>query len=143
MTDAERLSREVFYGNMAWVLDGRRFKKNFDIYHGLPDPKSELARDLIWLEATRKKPGAGRGLFFRLSENPAETKTTRSGAVQIHGIHKIQSEVDAAYTGHHQYDWVRAPRTWLSATCPIYIDFGGESLARLEIYDESGLPCIR
>jgi hypothetical protein len=36
MTDAERLSREAFYGDMIWILDGWPFRSNFDIYHALP-----------------------------------------------------------------------------------------------------------
>jgi hypothetical protein len=34
-------------------------------------------------------------------------------------------------------------RIWLDATCPVCIDFGNESLVRLETYDDSGLPCVR
>ncbi|MER9306403.1 hypothetical protein [Mesorhizobium sp. M0496] len=36
MTDAERIARETFYGNL-WVIDGRGFRHNFDIYHLLSD----------------------------------------------------------------------------------------------------------
>jgi len=38
---------------------------------------------------------------------------------------------------------VRPRRTWLDAACPVYIDFGKEWLARLETYDETGLPIVR
>lgn len=146
MTDAERCSRESFYGNLVWVVDGRSFRDNFDIYHLLPDPASELARDLVWAKATREMQGAARGLFFRMSEALSEdagvTKATlRSG--WIHSIREIEEQVNASYRGHHQYHWVRPRRTWLDATCPVYIDFGDDSLVRLDVYDESGLPCIR
>ncbi len=67
MTDKERTSREEFYENLAWVLDGSAFSQNFDIYHKLPDPKSELAQDLAWAKAKRHMNGANRGMFFRLS----------------------------------------------------------------------------
>lgn len=145
MTDAERISRESFYGNLVWVIDGRGFQDNFDIYHLLPDPVSELAQDLVWAKATREMKGAARGLFYRMSEalleNPDVTKATlRSG--WIHSIHEIEEQVNASYRGHHQYHWVRPRRTWLDATCPVYIDFGEDWLAKLDIYDDSGLPCI-
>lgn len=146
MTDAERISRENFYGNLVWVVDGRGFQHNFDIYHLLPDPNSELAQDLVWAKASRPMQGAAGGLFFRMSEmvleDPLVTKATLRGG-WIHGIREIEEEVNLAYRGHHQYDWVRPRRTWLDAACPVYIDLGKEWLARLEIYDESGLPCIR
>ncbi|WP_213978895.1 CoiA-like domain protein [Sphingomonas sp. dw_22] len=148
MTDAERQSREAFYGNLVWVIDGRGFRDNFDIYHILPDPASEIARDLVWSKASRPMQGAARGLFFRLSEAQAEfpdetiTKATMRGGF-YHGIGEIETEVAQAYRGHHQYDWVRPRRAWLDATCPVYIDFGDDRLVRLETYDESGLRCIR
>jgi hypothetical protein len=148
MTDTERQSREAFYGNLVWVIDGRGFRDNFDIYHLLPDPDSEIARDLVWAKACRPMQGAARGLFFRLSEGQAEfpdetiTKATMRGGF-YHGMHEIEAEVQQAYRGHHQYDWVRPRRTWLDAASPVYIDFGDDRLVRLETYDESGLRCIR
>lgn len=109
MTDVERLSRESFYGNLVWVIDGRAFRENFDIFHLLPDPASGLAQDLVWVKAARHMHGATRGMFFRLSEglldNPDVTKATlRSG--WIHSIDEIEEQVNQAYRGHHQYDWI-------------------------------------
>lgn len=149
MSDAERLSRESFYRNLIWVVDGRGFRNNFDIYHLLPHPASELAQDIVWFKARRSMKGAAHGMFWRLSEldEPDVTKATlgqrRQSMVQFHGISEIETEVNETYRGHHQYDWVRPQRTWLDATCPVYIDLGGDFLVKLEIYDESGLPCVR
>jgi len=140
MSDEERLSHESFYKNLVWVVDGSEFRKNFDIYHQLPHPASELTKDIRWFNATREKKGAAHGMFWRLSERGPNDRMVR-----LHGIREIEAEVDKAYRGHHQYDWVRPRRTWLDATCPVYVDLGGDFsdfLAKLEIYDESGLPCI-
>lgn len=146
MSDAERLSREAFYGNLIWILDGAPFKANFDVYHELPDPRSELAQDIVWTKARRHMNGANKGLFFRLSENrlehPEVTKATLRGGM-YHGMHEIAAQVLEAYRGHHQYDWVRPRRTWLDAQSPVFIDFGGDKLLKMETYDESGLPCVR
>lgn len=124
MTDQERLSRETFYGNLVWVLDGSTFRENFQIHHMLPDPNSSLAQDLVWARAAPGLVGANRGMFFRLSEcrqiDPALTKATlRFGRVR--SIREIETEVADAYSGHHQYVWMRPRRTWLEATCPVYI----------------------
>lgn len=146
ITDTERVSREEFYQNLVWVIDGTVFKDNFDIYHMLPDPKSELAQDLVWSKAKRHMDGANAGLFFRLSEAPEEdlaaTKATLRGG-WIHGRYDIEEEVKNSYNGYHQYDWVRPRKTWLDAKSPVYIDFGDEYLVKLDSYDESGLKCIR
>ena len=123
---------------------GSSFRQNFDIYHALPGPKFELANDLVWFKASSEVRGAAGGVFFRLSENPGETKANRGGdLVRVHSIHEIEEQINATYCGHHQYCWVRPRSTWLDATCPVYIDFGDDLLAKLEIYDESGLSCIR
>ncbi len=127
MTDYERLSREAFYQNLVWIIDGRGFRHNFDIYHPLPHPASELAQDIVWLKATRPMQGAVRGIFLRLSEGvldyPGATKATLRGG-WMHFMHEIETELHETYAGHRQYDWVRPRRTWLDATCPVYIDLG-------------------
>jgi hypothetical protein len=73
-----------------------------------------LARDLVWVKATRPMKGAARGIFLRLSEalleNPDVTKATLRGG-WLHSIREIEEQVSQAYHGHHQYDWVHPRRT--------------------------------
>lgn len=153
MPEAECKAREAFYGNLLWVVDGREFRKNFHVYHELPHPNSAIASDIVWDKARRKYKGTWGGMFFRLTETQrfypdrVLTKSTLgppdSLAREIHSLNEIQSEVDEVYCGHHQYDWIRPREVWLESTCPVFIDFGDQLLSKLEIYDESGLPCIR
>jgi competence protein CoiA len=140
MTDAERISREKFYGNLVWIVDGSGFRNNFDIFHMLPDPNSELAKDLVWSKGSRKMRGAARGQFWRLSEE--SHGSTKVKVVRCHSIREIEDDVKLAYRGHHQYGWIRPRKIWLNASCPVYIDFGDNNLLRLEVYDDTNLPCI-
>lgn len=142
MTDTERLSRELFYKNLIWIVDGRGFKNNFDIYHLLPDPKTEISKDIVWSKARRHMDGANSGIFLRLSDNTGKTKATLNSG-RIYSLSSIQSIVEDSYSGYHQYDWIKPRKTWLDATCPVYIDFGGDRLLQLLTYDESNLKCIR
>jgi competence protein CoiA len=116
------------------------------MYHELPDPRSDIAQDLVWVKARRHMNGANAGLFFRLSEcrveYPDVTKSTIRGGI-YHGMREIADEVLFAYRGHHQYDWVKPRQTWLEAKGPVYIDFGEDYLLKMETYDESGLQCVR
>ncbi|MGA9598668.1 MAG: CoiA-like domain protein [Methylocystis sp.] len=142
ITDAERLSRESFYKNIVWIIDGSVFREQFDIFHMLPDPTSDIAQDLVWFKAERSKRGAAKGLFWRLSENPGVVIGERK-MVQIHSIREIEESIRKAYRGQHQYGWVNPRRTWLDAAAPVYVDFGDELLVKLETYAEYGLTCIR
>lgn len=141
MTDAERISREAFYRNLVWIIDGRGFRNNFDLYHMLPDPTAPMAADLVWFPARRSMDGANDGAFWRRSENPDAVQGSGS-MVLIHPFRDIRREVMANYRGHQQYDWVRPRTTWLSARCPAYVDFGDEWLFRLEQYGGSSLRCV-
>ncbi len=147
MSDEERISREEFYQNMLWIIDGSVFRKNFDIYHMLPHPHSKIADDIVWSKAKRHYNGANRGMFFRLSdarkENPLIKKEELNYGV-VHWYSEIEDEIELYYVGHHQYDWVKPRKTWLDAKCPVYIDFGYNNLLiKLETYDNSKLQCIR
>ena len=139
MTDAELASRELFYGNLIWVLNGKPFQKQFHILHVLPDPQSEFARDAIWMRANRI---GNHGVFWRPSENPDHRPGER-GMVQVQSLFRFEEEILASYVGHHQFDWVRPLTGWIAATCPVFIDFGDDYLWKMEIYDEHGLRCIR
>lgn len=139
MTDAERLSRESFYGNLVWVVDGSAFRENFDILCMLPDPTSEIAQDVVWWKATRR----AEAYFWRPSENPEATNAANSTMVRIHSVREIEEDISRAYRGHCQYRWVRPRKMWLETMSPVYIDFGGDVLAKLETYDRYGLLCIR
>lgn len=146
ITDVERLSREIFYQNLVWVIDGRSFRENFDLYHQLPHPTSELAKDLVWSKAKRGMNGSNGGMFYRLSEmlleDPTVTKATLNWG-RVHDTREIEAEMKNHASDYFQYDWIRPRKTWLDATCPVYIDFGGELLIKLETYDDSGLRCVR
>ena len=92
------------------------------------------------------------GVFYRVSETRRsypDMNITKSNLhsldviLEVHGLESIRSEVEEAYAGHHQYYWVRPRRTWLDSPCPVFIDLGGDLLAKLESYDDYGLPCVR
>lgn len=146
ITDEERIAREEFYRNLVWVIDGRSFKERFYIYHVLPNPKSDIAKDIVWAKAKRHMNGSNRGLFFRLSEAREEYPPIQKHQLdfgEIHSIDEIMLEIEGNYNGFHQYDWVRPKQTWLEAKRPIYIDFDDEYLYQLRTYDESNLKCIK
>jgi hypothetical protein len=111
------------------VVDGSVLRKKFDVYHELPAPESELGQDLVWEKAQRHMHGTIVGMCVRLSEcrleNPEATKARARGGTWLF-MHEIRQQVIESYRGHHQYDWVRPRRTWQDATCPVYIDLGGD-----------------
>ena len=65
MTDKERESRESFYRNLVWILNGRSFRKSFHLGCMLPDPSDEGVEDIVWNQNARS---AYRGL--KANEDP-------------------------------------------------------------------------
>lgn len=138
MTDAERESREAFYQNLVWIVDGSPFREQFDLHHLLPDPDNEEAKDLVWFKAERGLAGPNGGAFWRRSENPDHEP---GGMVQIYGTNRIPKLMQTC-VGHQQFSWVRPRKTWLDARCPVYLDFGDEWLFQLQKYGPNNLPCV-
>lgn len=135
MSSEELGQREAFYQNIVWVINGEKFKKNFHILHGLPDPSSYLVEDVVFFPRKHDHQGE---LFYRRSENPGNPSM-----VEIHGTHEIQEEIDKEYRGHHLYDWVHPRTVWYESNAKVYMDFGDELLWNLQIYDDRGLPCVQ
>ena len=160
MTDAERQSRESFYRNLIWIVDGRGFRKGFHLGCMLPDPSLGGFEDIVWIQNSRSayrhsfEPMEGCiPSFWRISEVakdfPGLTKANIAtaipswGLVEVHRADEVRDQAEAKYRGHHQFYWTRPRQTWLDAKCPVYIDFGEDLLYRLQEYDETRRLCIR
>ena len=159
MTDGERESREAFYGNLIWVVDGRSFRNRFHVGWMLPDPNAEEFEDIVWIPQPRdafKHASAwthGVSPFWRISEERKHyPDLTRENIEQVmspdrfvlfHDGDGIRAQVEAHYLGHHQFCWMRPRRTWFDAKCPTYIDFGEEVLYQLVEYDDRLGLCVR
>lgn len=148
LSDVELRAREAFYPELVWVLDGRPFRNQFEFYHALPHPDSPLAADIVWSQASPRLYGTQSGIFFRVSEwerdegRVAASKADVKGG-WLHFYHQIEADILAAHRGHYQYGWVKPRRGWLSATMPVFIDFGDGTLWKLGTYDDTGLTYAR
>ena len=159
MTDRERESREVFYGNLIWIVDGRSFENRFRLGWMLPDPIADEFEDIVWFqqsrEAIRRSMDSTNTVspFWRISEErkqcPDLTKENigsvlPSGSlVLVHNGYEIRDQALANYLGHHQFHWTRPRRTWFDAKCPVYFDLGDEVLRQLAEYDNTLECCVR
>ncbi|UKE57726.1 competence protein CoiA [Xanthomonas translucens] len=145
MTDAERQSREDFYQNMVWIIDGTKFAKKFTIHHILPDPSLEWAKNLDWYPVEHPSHrGTSRGMYVKralVGEDRETHDYSKMGLIFF--LSKNQKMFEEAYIGHHQYSWLRPHSTWLAATRPVYIDFGDDFVCRLERYPIGKIPCVR
>jgi hypothetical protein len=132
----ELRSREEFYGNLIWIINARNFTKQFFLMSPVPDPMSELGRDIVFSNGQKPmkllKPAPLAGLMFWLrSENVGHT-----GMVRIRGSHELKDAILSNYNGHHLFHWKRPRDVWLKAAAPVFFDFGDEALWRLQTYDE-------
>lgn len=133
----ELRSREEFYGNMIWVVNGLKFQRQFHILDPLPDPGSTFSQDLVfWPQRIDK---AGR-CFWRPSENP---DADDNSLVRIHSCSEIENEIWENYVGHHHFHWNRPRTVWLESERPVFIDFGDDHIYFLDTYDKRGLRCVQ
>ena len=135
MPPGELESREQFYGNMIWIVNGEKFKSRFHIFDPLPDPDSDFAQDLVFFEQRIDRLGR---CFWRRSENPGNTSMVR-----IRDYPEIEDEIWENYIGHHFFHWERPRSVWFNSTKPVYFDFGDEFLYLLQQYDDRGLMAVQ
>ena len=160
MTDDERESREAFYQNLVWILDGRPFRNNFHVGCMLPDPEDGRFDDIVWIQSPwssdrllphdieHKAPAFWRvseaeNEFPGLTKSNARTKIPPGRLIRLHFGREIKEAVKASYNAFHQFYWIRPRRAWLETKCPVYIDFGGEVLYEIAKYDDTGQLCVR
>lgn len=135
MAGEELSSREAFYKNMLWIVNGQGFRGNFHILHMLPDPKYDFVQDIVF--HSRKHNHHGKS-FHRKSENPGDPLM-----VLIHSVEEIQDEIEQHYRGHHLFDWVKPRAVWYESKMRVFLDFGDEIMWNLQKYDDRGLLCVQ
>jgi competence protein CoiA len=148
MTIDEMLSREAFYGDLIWVVNGTRFVNNFHVLSKLPPPQSEIGKRL-YIARPPKFPmdhdRMGRRPIFVTEDDVTRCSTaegTNFKVIAIGSHKKVCEEIEKAYEGHHYLDWRKPRAVWLCATAPVFFDFGTELLFLLERFNDSHL-CVR
>lgn len=127
----ELRSRESFYQNMVWIVDGRSFKDRFTIFPDrLPAPYTKLHRDF-----RLNKDGS----VYRL----ISTDWFGTGYSKKYEHEKYQWLLDKSYKGHHFFEWSRPRKIWFSAKKPVFLDFGTESLYELQPYPDYYNYCVQ
>lgn len=130
MPPDELRSREAFYKRMIWIVDATPFASQFTVEYKLPDPLSELCKDVRF---------SGRGVFF--SRQSEKVPGLSSG--WLYPRERIEAEIEASYRGHHSFKWSKPRTVWFESTMPVFLDFGTDELFSLQIYDDTGMRCVR
>ncbi len=143
MESVELRSRENFYGDMIWIVNGEKFVDTFHILDALPDPDAAFAQDIVF--CPQRADWSGR-LFWRLSEN--RDHVFGSGdLVLMHTMSEIEDQIEGEYVGHHLFDWKRPRSVWFESQKPVYCDFGSDDfLLQLKVYRTYGdrpLWCVQ
>ena len=132
MNIGELESRESFYGNMIWIINGYKFKSRFFIYDKLPKPDSIIFKDYIFQKRTNLS-----------AEGFYEKPLSYDGKIvyPINSIKDIEKEIEQDYKGHHLYHWVNPRDVWFKSKRRVFIDLGEKELFEMVIY-KGYLRCI-
>lgn len=132
-------SRENFYKNLLWIVNGKKFRTRFKVWKApLPDPTCPIFDDIVFMAS---KYEASCSMFWRKSENPEALGTERA-MVRVRSTREIAGQISKNYIGHHSFHWTRPHIAWLEARCPVFIDFGTDLLWKLEAYRDQ-FHCVK
>jgi competence protein CoiA len=139
----EVCSRESFYGDMIWIVNGERYADQFNILGALPNPDALFAQDVMFFPQQVESPCCA---FWRLSENPNHLLGS-GDLVRTHSMSEIEGQIKEEYIGHHLFDWNHPRTVWYESKKPVYFDFGSaEFLFQLQVYQRYGdwpLRCVQ
>jgi hypothetical protein len=122
MQTEELRSRENFYGQVIWVVNGEKFRDNYTVLDRLPDPKAEFAEDLVFHQQSLNKPYF---CYGRKDRNPDASESYRMGWILSPdelGEEGIQQLIDEAYSGYHWFDWKHRREVWFASKQPVLLD---------------------
>ena len=141
MSLEELKSREQFYKEMLWIVNGEKFKNNFYILGELPDPRDTYFSDIAFCSTGKNNIARG---YWKYSENPDwQQNSEKIMLVRIYDYNGIKPKVEASYVGHHLFDWAKPKEVWFYSQCDVFIDFGGKVIWKLMKYGRNGLYCVR
>jgi len=135
----ELCSREQFYKNMVWIVNGEKFLKRFKIlkHTPLPEPNVPELQDIMFIPTNNERSCM---MYWSKAEN-LKARTGRD-LVRIHDTARIRGQLQPYCTGHYPFLWQRPHVAWMEARCPVFLDFGTDLLCRLEKY-RNQFMCIR
>lgn len=134
MSQIELKSREDFYGEMIWIINGRTLAKNMKLRAMLPDPENELLRDIL-VKATTHKTDF---IYSYISEYEGPDEL-----IEIHSSNKIKEITRSTHNGHFLFEWKRPRTVWYHSKKPVFIDFGKGILWKLMRFNKHSAFCIQ
>lgn len=136
----ELRSREAFYKNLLWIVNGKSFQPRFQVFRNpLPNPESKEFDDIVFMHAPNENSCTA---FWRKSENPHAVNGNGREMVRLRPVREIQRQLSQNYIGNHPFHWKRAHAAWMEAKCPVFIDFGSDILWKFERYRDQ-FVCVR
>jgi hypothetical protein len=146
MNENELVSREQFYKNMIWVVNGTSFKKHFTIFpFNLPPPNSPLADDLyIFRPPYIFTNSSGTSYMGPIIAKKSEIeRDSGKGYRIVYSLYlgrdgrldtseEFQKEIDTIHDGHYHFTWKNQRKVWYKATKPVFIDFGDHYVVLLQ-----------
>lgn len=116
---AELESREAFYPNLIWILNGKKFK-GFRILKSLPDIDHPRLTDYEFCHSDHLA-------MVRKSE-------VALGFIKPKILNFYHPEIKGIpfTSNYYSFCWKQPHSVWFSAKCPIFVDLGGHFLYQLK-----------
>jgi len=113
----ELKSREKFYSQMIWIVNGLKFKEKFKLTTGIPDPESPLLNNYDFGIYTPL-------IFFR----KGDINENKEIAVDLLPHHHIELKHIPISNICFKFNWINKHIVWFYSSSPVYLDFGDDFL---------------
>jgi len=115
----ELLSRERFYSQLVWVVNGLKFK-GFSVTEAIPNPRQAELKDYEFTGTSH--------LAFRRIEAGLEGAGNQTISIRHPSMRHIKLS-----SKHFTFSWRHPHMGWYGAQAPVFIDIGGHFLYWLRV----------
>ncbi|WP_284383689.1 competence protein CoiA [Litoribrevibacter albus] len=138
ISETELVSREEFYNDMIWVVNGEKFVHNMRYGAKLPDPNHPLCNNIAVNEDFSKNFGYRKSFtFFHISDYAGPHQL-----VEIHSSEEIKDIIEHTHIGHYLFKWRNPRYVWFKSSKPVLFDFGTGVLWQLMRFNDHSSYCI-
>ncbi len=113
----ELKSREAYYANLIWVLNGKKFK-GFRILKHLPDVNDPRLSEFEFCHTDHL--------------SVIRKKDLLQGRPKVLNFHHPELRTIPLSSHYYSFCWKNPHRVWYQARCPIIVDLGGHFLYQLK-----------
>lgn len=136
-------SRDEFYNNLIWIVNGEKFKGEFNMTCSIPNPQSPLLDNFSICSIGKYSMNVKENLmFFRNPIDENDFEANRLLNINDPLLNEISLMMNKSQSKYWMIDWKHKHNAWYNSKSHVFFDFGDDFLYWLKSRKQYRNPTI-